>query len=290
MQCRLNYRVANGAEFLFLFQGDPLWHLVGVGAKHIFFLLIPQGVQFLDAVIFCKLSYDSIHQFFRSSIEVSVLLFALGFCQPVRELHQHRLHLGIVKVAVVDGIHDLSDAVPAFLPELVTKISLLLIDLQQILAEDFLGQIALDGFDTLGGEVGFVGIDGVSHHMNMRMVTFVVECGVPAEVLRRDLHLLRDHVSLRTKQVHPCVRVVIAQPFRILTAEGDDVCPDIAGVFVHLFLHLGQNDGDTFVCEQTVAAGALIDVPEIHIPLGSVTMQLHDVTDESIRIATSRVC
>ena len=64
--------------------------------------------------------------------------------------------------------------------------------------------------------------------------------------------------------------------------------PDVAWVFVHLFLHLGQYDGNTLVSEQTVAAGALINVPEIHIPPGSITVQFQDAADERIRIATGR--
>ena len=68
------------------------------------------------------------------------------------------------------------------------------------------------------------------------------------------------------------------------------MCPDIAGVFVHLFLHLGQNDGDTFVCEQTVAAGALIDVPEIHIPVRTILVFLADIPEERVCVAASGVC
>ena len=112
----------------------------------------------MDAVIFCKLSYDSIHQFFRSSTEVSVLLLALGFRQPVSKLHQHHLHLGIFVFAMVDFIDDLHDFLTAFLPEFIPETRLFLINLQQILPEDLLRQIALDGFDALGGEVSFVSV------------------------------------------------------------------------------------------------------------------------------------
>ena len=49
---------------------------------------------------------------------------------------------------MIDGIYNLRDAVPAYLAEIITEICLLLVDLQQILAEDFLRQIAFDSFNT----------------------------------------------------------------------------------------------------------------------------------------------
>ena len=90
--------------------------------------------------------------------------------------------------------------------------------------------------------------------------------------------------------MHPSVGIVVTQPLRIFPAEGNNVGPDVAGVVVHFLLYLGQDNGDTFICEQTIAAGTLINVLEIHIPLWSVTMQFHDTADERICVATGGVC
>ena len=68
------------------------------------------------------------------------------------------------------------------------------------------------------------------------------------------------------------------------------MCPDISRMFIHLLLHLRQHDGHTLIREETVTAGSLIDVLEIHIPLWSFAMQLHNTADERIRIATGGVC
>ena len=81
----------------------------------------------------------------------------------------------------------------------------------------------------------------------MRMMARVMERSVPAEVLRRDLHLLGDHIPLGTEQMHPGIGRVVTQPLCIFPAEGNDMCPDIAEVFVHFFLHLGQDNGGTFI-------------------------------------------
>lgn len=67
------------------------------------------------------------------------------------------------------------------------------------------------------------------------------------------------------------------------------MCPDVTGMFVHFLLHLGQHDGYALVHEQTVAAGSLVDVLQIHIPLWSITMQFQNAVDERIRIATGGI-
>ena len=65
---------------------------------------------------------------------------------------------------------------------------------------------------------------------------------------------------------------------------------DISRMFIHLFLHLRHHDGDTLICEQAVAAGALIDVPQIHIPLRTVQIFLADIPEERVCVTASRVC
>ena len=243
----------------------------------------------MNSVVPGKFRNDGIHQFLGAGIEVSVLLLALGFRQPVRKLHQHHLHLRIVKAAMVDGIHDFCNAVPALLPEFVTKVGLLLIDLQQILPEDLLCQIALDGFDALGGEVSFVRIDRVGHHMHMRMVSFIMERSIPPKILRRNLHLLGNHIPMRAEQMHPGIGCTVTQPLRIFPAQRNDVRPDISGMFIHLFLNLRQHNGNTLVREQAVAAGTLINIFQIYIPLRSIAVQFQNAADERIRVAAGSV-
>ena len=190
---------------------------------------------------------------------------------------------------MVDFVDDLHDPLTAFLPQFIPEIRLLLIGLQQILPEDLLRQIRLDSFNLLGGEVGFIGIDRVGHHMDMRMIAGIVKCGIPVEVLRGYFHLLGNLIPLGAKQVHPRIRGVIAQPFRIFPAEGDDVRPDVTGVIVHFVLHLGQHDGYPLVREQTITTGALINIFQIYIPLRSIAVQFQNAIDERIRIAAGRI-
>ena len=125
--------------------------------------------------------------------------------------------------------------------------------------------------------------------MDMRMIAGIVKCGIPAEVLRGYFHLLGDLIPLGAKQVHPRIRGVIAQPFRIFPAEGDDVRPDVTGVIVHFVLHLGQHDGYPLVREQTITTGALINIFQIYILLRSIAVQFQNAIDERIRIAAGRI-
>ena len=65
--------------------------------------------------------------------------------------------------------------------------------------------------------------------------------------------------------------------------------PDIAGVFVHLFLHLGQHEGDSLIREQAVAAGALVDVAKIYIPLRAILILFADIPEERVCITAGRI-
>ena len=58
----------------------------------------------------------------------------------------------------------------------------------------------------------------------------IVERRVPPEVLRRDVHGRCDVVAVGAEQGPPSLSVVVAQPFRILSMQGEDVCPDVSGV------------------------------------------------------------
>ncbi|MPM66866.1 hypothetical protein SDC9_113778 [bioreactor metagenome] len=77
--------------------------------------------------------------------------------------------------------------------------------------------------------------------MTVRVVPLVVKSGVPAQVLRRDLHLLREHVPLLPQECHPSGGVVIAQPGGVLPPQGNDWCPDVAGMPGRFLRNLRQH-------------------------------------------------
>ena len=92
------------------------------------------------------------------------------------------------------------------------------------------------------------------------MVTFIMECRVPPEVLRRDVHGCRDVVAVRPEQSPPCLRIVVAKPLRVLPVQGEDVCPDVSGVVLQ-FRHGGIQIHMICITEQTVVTKTLCTRP-----------------------------
>ena len=83
------------------------------------------------------------------------------------------------------------------------------------------------------------------------MIALVMEGGIPAEVLRWDLHCRGDVIAVGTQQCAPCFCVVIPQPLRVLPVEGDDVCPHVAGVVIQFIRDSGEVNG-IVITEETV--------------------------------------
>ncbi len=86
--------------------------------------------------------------------------------------------------------------------------------------EDVIGELRPDLPNTVPVEMGLSRFHRPRHHVDMGMVSFIMERRVPAEVLRRDVHGRRDVVAVRPEQGPPCLRVVVAQPLRVLPVQG----------------------------------------------------------------------
>ena len=99
------------------------------------------------------------------------------------------------------------------------------------------------------------------------MLSFIVEGGVPAEVLGRNVHSGSDVVAVCAQERTPRLGVVIAQTCGVLPVEGDDVCPHISGVVLQ-FRHGLVQIHTALVTEQpvvtqTLRSGTGGDVPGI---------------------------
>ena len=140
--------------------------------------------------------------------------------------------------------------------QLVAGLAFVLIDVQQFLLKDLVGQDGLDFPNPIPVQVRLPRLFRPRHHVNVRMTALVVERRIPAEVLRRDVHRLRDAVPVRPQQRPPCVRVIEPQPLRVLAPERNDVRPDVSGVVVHL-CHCRIQVNYIFISEQSVFAQPL---------------------------------
>ena len=88
------------------------------------------------------------------------------------------------------------------------------------------------------------------------MLTLVMEGGIPAEVIRRDVHRGGDVIAVGTEQIPPRLGIVIAKTGGIFPLQGDDVGPHVAGVVVQLVHSVCQIHA-VLVTEQTVVPQAL---------------------------------
>ena len=93
------------------------------------------------------------------------------------------------------------------------------------------------------------------------MVALIVECRVPAEVLRRYFHRRGDVIAVGTQQCAPRLRVVVAKPLRVLPVEGDDVRPHVAGVVIQFVRDSGEVNG-IVITEQAVFPQPLRSGPQ----------------------------
>ena len=140
---------------------------------------------------------------------------------------------------------------PRFRHQFIAGLAFLLIDVQQLLSEDLIGQRGLDLPYPIFGQVCLIRLCRPRHHVDVRMVTLIVEGRVPTKILQWDLHRCGDVVAVGAEQCAPCVRMVIPQPLRILPVEGDDVRPHIAGVVIQFVCNSGEVNG-IVITEQTV--------------------------------------
>ena len=117
---------------------------------------------------------------------------------------------------------------------------LLLVDMEQVVPENSPGEGGLNLLDALFGQVSLLGIRGEHHHVDVDALLLPVESGVPAQVVRRDFVPLCDVRETGIDQRAPVFRRVIAQPLRVLPANGDHRRPHIPCVIRHLPNRLGE--------------------------------------------------
>ena len=129
----------------------------------------------------------------------------------------------------------------------------------------------------------------------MGVFPFIVEGGVPAEIVGRDVHCCGDVVAVRAEQIPPRLGTVVAQPHCILPLQGDNVGPHISGVLFQ-FRHGALQVHTIFVTKQAVAAQPLCagtgsDVPGVALHVGElVPVRLQSQCDERRCIALCGLC
>ena len=109
-----------------------------------------------------------------------------------------------------------------------------MVELVELALEDVVGQLGADGLDAVFGEVSALGVSRPDHHVNVGVVAFVMEGGVPAQVRGWYLHGRGDLSAVAHEELPPCGRGVIAQPGGVLSPQGEDECPLVSGMCLFL--------------------------------------------------------
>ena len=108
------------------------------------------------------------------------------------------------------------------------------IQLVELLTEDVVGQHRAHLGDAGTGQVPLFGIFRPEHHMDMRVSALVVVGSVPAQLVGRYPHGIRQLALVSHEEPPPAGGAVIAQTGSILPAQGVDDGPHSAGVIGQL--------------------------------------------------------
>ena len=231
------------------------------------FYLTPEIPPCLIAIIDCReqfhLIHDLVHRTFYILGEVTVFLLAPHCIKLRGQRHHQRLYLWMVTDGVSHFLNQRFHLGSGPSNQLIPGGRLLLVGVEHLLLENIVGQLGFDLTDAILREIRLTRFCRPRHHVDVGIVTLIVEGGIPTEVTGRYVHRLCDFVAVCAEQIVPLLCMVVSQALGIFTLERDNVCPDVAGVLVQ-FLHGGAQIHIVLVTEETVGAGTLSHV--FHVP------------------------
>ena len=138
-----------------------------------------------------------VHQLFHRLRQIAV-----GFpdlTELPRQLPDHLLRLRVDAGHLLHCLRQFQHGFPRFRHQFIARLAFLLIDVQQLLSEDLIGQRGLDLPYPIFGQVRLIGFHRPRHHVDVGMIALIVERRVPAKVLRRDLHRRGDIIAVGTQ-------------------------------------------------------------------------------------------
>ena len=132
--------------------------------------------------------HDGIHHILERLFEISVLLFAADRAQFQRKLQQLLLDR---RGRIRDRFHTINQIVhdrPRRFGHFFVRYVLLDIDFFQFIRVNCIGQNRLHMQQPVFPQETILWIVRPEHHVDMRMLAFVVKRRIPAKMFRRDLH------------------------------------------------------------------------------------------------------
>ena len=141
---------------------------------------------------------DLVHQLFHRLRQIAIGFPAADLTELPRQVPDHLLRLWVDAGHLPHGLRQFQHGFPCFHHQLVAGFAFLLVDVQQLLSEDLIGQRGPDLPYPIFGQVCLIRLCRPRHHVDVRMIALIVECRVPAEVLRRYFHRRGDVIAVGT--------------------------------------------------------------------------------------------
>ena len=285
--------VAHSLELLLLRKRHTLRRSLIIVDAELLSEILPELVGFSHALIFCQLVHDLIHDPLDAGRQVTVNLSAADSMQSSRQFRCQQLQLAVLQRA---GCHLSNERHHLCLRLLLEKASLfifLLVDVQTVVSIDRADQSGLNAADALLGEVSLFWIRREDDHVDMEVLLFFMERGIPAQVIRVDLIALGDVCDGGVDERLPVLQVGVTKPFRILAGEGDDRRPHVSCVLCHLRYGILQRSNFPIGIPQAMFAqrfyaGAVCHIVEIVFPavhrLNEIFVDLFDEVKGSLPI------
>ena len=105
-----------------------------------------------------------------------------------------------------------------------------MIERVHLILKNIIGEFRANHLDALFGQSPPRWISRPDHGVDMGVMTFIVEGGIPAEPVRRNLHGFRYLDLMSLDQFSPALRAVIAKPGRVFPPQGPDKRPHVSTV------------------------------------------------------------
>ena len=200
--------------------------------------LVPDLIPSLVAPGHIRLSgqlvHDAIHQNFQGLLQIAVLLFSGGGFQRLYQLTHLFLDDWIVAELVIHPADQFLHGILGCFDQLFIGNILPLVDLIHLITEDGVGQLGAHSRNAIPGQEALLGVVRPDHHVDMGMMTLIVEGCIPAEVIHRYPHGLGQILCVHHEQSTPRFCIVVPQPGGILTAQRVDDGPHISLVGLQL--------------------------------------------------------
>ena len=196
----MNDRVLDLTELFLLRQRRTQTFLsLGIVILHLTLQLPPRLIALIYRRQTRHLVDDLVHQLFHGLGQIAVGFLARYGAELFGEFPDHLLCLRVDAGHLPHGLRQFQHGFPRFHHQFVSRFAFLLIDVQQLLTKDLIGERGLDLPYPIFGQICLIRLCRPRHHVDVGMVTFIVEGGVPTEILRRDLHRRGDIIAVGTQ-------------------------------------------------------------------------------------------